>query len=344
MARSALNQHTSSFHLAEAFRLFGISTALLSSFFNRQTRACVLLVVFSVFIQTNLVGCILPLLTPASTILEKPFPDESKTLIKVGVNTKGEVENILGTPDATRRNGSIYIYAKPYIYMKFYLFAYLNHGSARDFQTHHLLIIQFDRNGIVKDFDHISGNDCETQNGIYVADTGLRSRVTKYYGTVAAPIYAPVSQMLVLYSPSDIETSAKQFLIPAGKSAIYAYCEPNYFSWFIPENGIAKVSVSLDTIKLGDFGAKGFFYWIVDPGSHSMIVTPIYPETIGRHGDALTIECIEGQISFVELTWDFKGFLGKEQHYRINIVSDSDKGRQEILKRRNVLDCLTPID
>jgi hypothetical protein len=95
--------------------------------------------------------------------------------------------------------------------------------------------------------------------------------------------------MLVLYSPSDIEASAKQFLIPAWKSAIYAYCEPNYFSWFIPENGIAKVSVSIDTIKLGDFGAKGFFYWIVDPGSHSMIVTPIYPETIGRHGDALTI-------------------------------------------------------
>jgi hypothetical protein len=206
------------------------------------------------------------------------------------------------------------------------------------------LIVQFDSNGIVKTFDHITGNDSKTQTGIYVADTGIRSKVTKHWGTVYTPTGGSISQMIVLYAPSDIETKAKQFLVPAGKSAIYAYCHIDYLDWFRPENAITKVSVSLDNTSLGDFGAKGFFYWIVDPGSHSITVTPIYPTPQRDHSDAINLECIEGQVSFVELTWELKGFFLIEQQAHLNIISYSDKGRQEILERRMILDLLTPID
>ncbi len=291
----------------------------------------------------------MPLLIPSTTVFDKPFKDETKDSIRVGITTKEDVTNVLGSPNATRQNESIYVYAKPYIYMKFLILGDPIKGFTRvsDFQTDHLLIVQFDRNGIVKAMDHIVGNGSETQNGIYVADTGLRENIKVYYGYAKEPpTYSSVEHMLVLYSPNDIEANAKQFLVPSGKSAIYAYCEPDYLRLFKPESSTLKAIVSLDNRVLGDFGTDGFFYWIVDPGSHSIEVRFNYPLPQKPYPDALTIECLEGQISFVELTWETKWriALRPEHHAHLNLISDSNKGHQEILKRRMILDVLTPID
>ena len=141
---------------------------------------------FITFIYVNLVGCMLPVITPNS-ISEKPFKEEAKASLIVGTTTREEVENAFGTPNATRRQSSIYVYARPKTYMKLLSFG-STHGFIHDFDSRHLLIVQFDRNGIVKNFDHVVGNDSETLTGIYVADTGLRSKQTNYYGTFFPPI------------------------------------------------------------------------------------------------------------------------------------------------------------
>jgi hypothetical protein len=140
MAMSTLHQHIFSFIIAKASRQFGICKVLPLFFLNQRIRFCVFLIIISAFIQANLVGCLI-LPTPAPTVLERPFKDETKALIKVGVTTKEEVEKIFGYPTATRQNDSIYIYAKPYIYMNLsllFFYPVMDHGSTRDFQTHHL--------------------------------------------------------------------------------------------------------------------------------------------------------------------------------------------------------------
>ena len=69
--------------------------------------------VFLVGVSFNLIGCV-PL--PSTRAFEKrPFEGEQTSSIIVGVTTKGEVEHILGTPDAARRDGSVYIYEKSYL-------------------------------------------------------------------------------------------------------------------------------------------------------------------------------------------------------------------------------------
>lgn len=338
MARSRLNQLTSLFIFAKLFRL-GINKGLPLILFNRKVQT-ILLTTFLVFIQFNIVGCMLPLLTPAPSVFEKPFKEETKASIKVGVTTKEEVSNMLGSPDAIRGNGSIYIYAKPYIYMKFFLFAGLSHGSGRDFQNSHLLIVQFDKDGVVKNFDHIAGDHGKTQNGIYVADAGLRASVSKFYGTVYTPAYAPISQMLVLYSPVDIEQRAKEFWIPDGKSAIYVYREPSYFDWLLPENAIVKVSLRLNGTHLGDFGPEGFFCLIVDPGPHTLMTQPIFPDTSKYRSDILSLEISIGEIVFIEQSWEWK--LWENVGYaHLGRVADTDEAHREIEKRRMIIDCLT---
>jgi hypothetical protein len=288
----------------------------------------------------TLVGCIM--LTPAPTIFDRPFKEETEASIKVGITTKQQIESILGTPDAIRQNGLIYIYAKPYTYMNFLFFQNPISGFGRisDFQTDHLLIVQFDRNGIVKDIDHIIGSGSKTQNGIYVADTGLRAKIKIVYGTAYKPTYAPVNEMLVLYSPVDIEQRAKEFWVPGGKSAIYVYREPSYFDWFLPENAIVKVSLRLDGTHLGDFGPEGFFYLIVDPGPHTLMTQPIFPDPAKYRYDIFSIQLSMGEIAFVEQTWEWK--LWENIGYaHLGKVADTDEAHREIAKRRMIIDCLT---
>jgi hypothetical protein len=295
---------------------------------------------FITFIYVNLGGCMLPVITPDS-ISKKPFEEEVKASLRVGTTTREEVENAFGTPNATRRQSSIYVYSRPKTFMKLLSFD-LARGFIHDFDSRHLLIVQFDRNGIVKNFDHVVGNDSETLTGIYVADTGLRSKQTNYYGTFYPPSSAPVSEMLVFYAPVEVDANVKKFMVPQGKSAIFLYCEHDYLEWLKPENAIIKVSARIDGIDLGDFGPKGFFYLELDPGDHFLAVRPIYPNPQWIRYDAITASCIEGQITFVELTWEMKGFIATEHVAHLNIITDPSRGRNEILKRRMILDSLTP--
>lgn len=327
------------------FPLFGHSKILTPLLNRRAQNRRIFICIIIYFITLSLCGCFLPL--PAPTILDKPFKDEIKSSIILGTTTKKEVINILGSPDATRQNDTIYIYAKPYVYMKFLVLLNLNYGSLRDFQRHRLLIIQFDKNDVVKCMDQITGNDEETVNKIYVADTGLRAKVLELYGTGFTPVQAPVNLMLVLYSPNSADTLAKNFSVPPGKSAIYLYRETSYLdylNWCLPENAILKVSIRLDGTDLGDFGAEGFFYWIVDPGPHSLTVVPIYPTPRKYRPDNCTIELGESETAFVELSWEHKGFLKDELHAHFNRVTNFDEAQREIFKRRMILDCLTTVE
>lgn len=307
---------------------------------------CVLFLILLIVISFNLVGCVILPLPSIKALEEKPFLAEQTSAIVVGITTKAEVENLLGAPDATRRDSTIYIFAEPHIY-GYLLFVdlYWSDAAIKRLEKHHLLIVQFDKNGIVKDVDHTVGNGTCTQNGIYVADTGLRPKVYLYLYSYPKPEDISVQQMLVLYSNRITEQNAKSFIVPHGKSVIYVYREkfPKILPFILLNQ---KVTVNLDCIELGDFGEEGFFYWIADPGHHSITVTPLWPEPENRwlrHASAsIEIECKEGQIYFVEQTWESKQRY--EFDVRLNMLSDPIKGRHEVMKRRLILDCLEQID
>ena len=310
-------------------------------FFNLNWRIMkyVLYLVFLIVIPFNLFGClILPL--PSTKILEeKPFQDEQVSSIIVGITSKEEVENLLGAPDATRRNNAVYIFAKPYIYGYLAIFLF-EAGSVRTIEKHHLLIVQFDKNDVVKNVDHIVGNGNCTQNGICVADAGLRPK--EYFDYLNTN--TTIQQMLVLYSDNITELNAKKFFAPRGKSVIYVYREKLHcYSPYRHQ----KVSVNLDGIELGDFGEEGFFHWIVIPGNHSITVTPLWPLPEGRwfpHA-SIKIDLKEGQIYFIEQTLKSKWrFLMQYNYIHLDIVSDPIKGREEVMKRRMILDCIEQID
>lgn len=309
---------------------------------NWQARDYLLCLILLTIILFNLVGCVVIPIPSTKALEEKPFHGE-QTAIVIGVTTKEEVENLLDAPDAKRRSGSIYIYAKPYIYGYLYALSSQNENLTR-LEKHHLLILQFDKNGIVKDVDLIVGKGGWTKNGIFVADTGLRPK--EYLSSYPKP-ETSIEQMLVLYSNSFTELNAAQrFIAPYGKAVIYLYREE--LSFLFPEFKNEKVSVSLDCIALGDFGEEGFFYWTVDPGNHSITVTPLWPGQEGQagqwHSASISIECKEGQIYFIEQTWEREGLFKQQFKVHLTIVSDQSTGRQEVLKRKMVLDCLSQGD
>lgn len=141
-----------------------------------------------------------------------------------------------------------------------------------------------------------------------------------------------------MFADLNADSKAKQFEVPDGKSAIYVYY--NYTSvakWLVEEKYRIWVSLMLDDIGLGDFGWDGYFYWIVDPGQHSIAVTSSWHDD----PDRIVIECLKGQILFVEKSWESKGFFAQSRKARLRIISDIHEGQKEILKRRMILDKLT---
>lgn len=60
------------------------------------------------------------------------------------------------------------------------------------------------------------------------------------------------------------DREAKQFQVPADKSAIYVYRNETF-------GAAVKMPVSLDGRSMGSSAADTYFHWIVEPGPHTII-------------------------------------------------------------------------
>jgi hypothetical protein len=275
------------------------------------------------------------------TVPEKnPFPADLNTSIKVGVTTKEELRNILGEPDSTRQNNSVYIYANSQkIGWIIPLIPTYMGPDALDYNRNHLLIIQFTNDGIVKEINHIVGTGSQRKDGIYVADPGLRPKGHSLFGIDS--VHPPFDRLLILYAPRDMDERAKKYLVPPNKSAIYVF-KQHYHLLLMQAQATITDYVSLDHVQLGDFGDEGYYYWVVDPGVHYISVDARPPNQSVPAAE-LSIELKEGRAYFLEQTWEHTGFLGIGFRGKLTEV-DKDRGEKEIGKRRLILDRFNPFE
>jgi outer membrane protein assembly factor BamE (lipoprotein component of BamABCDE complex) len=254
---------------------------------------------------------------------EPRFTDESVSQISPGTSTKAEVKAILGQPDSIRKNDSIYIYSdRRKIGIAAIALPLPVGGISYAYKIDHI-IIQFNNSGIVQEVDHIYFPGRKkwrtTKNGIFVA-------------TDATP-----NEEVILYAQSCLDRKAKQFLVPAGKSAIYFYWRKRAF--FLGEVTHERGHLYLDNTSLSDTTKHGYFYLIVDPGMHQLKVSGSRAEPYLQTG-TLSINCKEGQIYFVEQTWKLERIFPKGIWSGQMRTLDKDEGQSAIKKRRLILDCL----
>jgi hypothetical protein len=302
-----------------------------------KQRACYLICLTLVaLLQINLVGCVI---VPIPTTPEKaPFGDDLISSIKTGITTKETVKDVLGEPNATRQNDSVYVYANAQKIGR--IIAAIPFGTgfygAPDWNKDHLLIIQFTNGGIVKEVNHIVGTGSQTKDGIYVADTGLRGKGHKLFEE--DPAHPPFDRLLLLYAPRNLDERAKEFLVPPKKSVIYLF--RRHWRFFNPREQTISGYVCLDNTVLGDCGGlsaghEGYYYWVVDPGVHILEGTPINPPRQYVDARHLSIDCQEGRAYFVEQTWE---------EDKVFTELDKDRGQKEIRKRRLILDRFNPFE
>jgi outer membrane protein assembly factor BamE (lipoprotein component of BamABCDE complex) len=276
-----------------------------------------LLSVIALF-QISLLGCAFCFI-PAKQ-KEPRFVDESVSQISPGTTTKDEVKGILGQPDSIRKNDSIYIYSDSRKVGWLWVVVYPGVGGASDIYKMDHIIIQFTNSGIVQEVDHLYFPRRKkwrtTKNGIFLA------------------LADPLSKEVVLYAQPPLDEKAKQFHVPAGKSAIYFYC---------PRGDQFRGYVSLDGIALSQLTKHGYFFWVVDPGKHQIEITP---HSSQRFLPAVhfSINCEEGQIHFVEQTWKAERIFPTARWCGQMRIVDKEEGQSEIKKRRLILDCFCPFE
>ena len=283
---------------------------------------------FSVIVlfQIGLLGCFCFIPTKQK---EPHFVDESVSQISPGTTTKAEVKGILGKPDAIRKNDFIYIYSDPRKIGNVLVLGPGGTGGLRDVQRNHLIIIQFSNSGIVQELDHVYGRRTRTtKNGIFVAFAN------------------PYNKEVVLYAQPPLDEQAKQFLWPAGKSAIYFYHQKSGTSRFLADKALIG-HVYLDNISLSDMTEHGYFYWVVEPGNHQIVISgySYSPEDhVPAQTGSLSINCEEGQTYFVEQTWKTERIFPSSIWSGQMRIVDKDEGQSEIKKRRLILDCFCPFE
>jgi len=271
--------------------------------------------------QIGLLGCFCFIPTKQK---EPRFVDESVSQIIPGTTTKAEVKAILGQPDAIRKNDSIYIYSDPRKIGIAMVVLYYNVGGISDVYKNHHIIIQFNNSGIVQELDHVYGRRTRTtKNGIFVASA------------------TPPNKEVILYAQSCLDEKAKQFFVPAGKSAIYFYWRKR--SFFLGEVIHETGHVYLDNSSLSDITKHGYFYLVVDPGMHQLEISA-NPAIPYLQTGTLSINCNEGQIYFVEQTWKTEKIFPTSIWSGQMRIVDKDEGQSAIKKRRLILDCFCPLE
>jgi hypothetical protein len=153
----------------------------------------------------------------------------------------------------------------------------------------------------------------------------------------------PYNKEVVLYAQSCLDEKAKQFHVPAGKSAIYFYWLKGSTHPQAASVDELRGHVSLDGIALSQLTKHGYFFWAVDPGKHQIEITP---HSSQRFLPAVhfSINCEEGQIHFVEQTWKAERIFPTARWSGQMRIVDKDEGQSEIKKRRLVLDCFCPFE
>jgi hypothetical protein len=237
-------------------------------------------------------GCII---VPIPAPEEPPFDRDNLKPIKIGISTKDDVESLRSYfLSGIRRNGKIYIYAKSQrlFYAEGWFFPGRN--ELVTVSRIHLLIIQFAVDDVVAAVDICREGD-KIANGLFVADDGrssfktprdftTRGIISSLHTTDTYTDYWDRNCILYDYSTDE---KAKLFQAPANKSAIY---------YFKKKRGRKGDIVLLDLEPTSDCDERGYLYWVVDPGIHTINGFSIDYEP----GKIYFIEFDEKKLSFVE--------------------------------------------
>lgn len=114
-------------------------------------------ILFAIFLSAILIGCIIPI----PRMPDPPPFSNSEPLIQPGRTTVDEVTKILGTPNAALKCNSVYVYTSLQNVATLFGIGNQNLGF-EDFARKHIVIVEFDKNGIVKYFDHLTGTGSVT--------------------------------------------------------------------------------------------------------------------------------------------------------------------------------------
>lgn len=242
----------------------------------------------------------------------EPYKDVNLDSIDLGKSTRADIVKLLGEPDITRRDDSIWIYGQDRDVG--FLILLLKPGYAgfmRDFQ---FLVFEFNQD-YVKSFDLVEeGLGCST-SGICLAagwgPTGRRPDLDEW---------VLVNDLTVVVSGGEDDKTAKKFHGIPDKCAFYIYQKYR--------GGRAAVG-SIRNVLMAE---KAYLYVVLTPGIH--------PVTAMQRNDwskeifvSEELECESGDVLFVKIaekSWSW----GRQP--MITVV-DSNVGREAILKRNLIL-------
>ena len=263
-------------------------------------------------------GCIYPI----QLADEKPFKDERLAFLEIGTTTKEEVaasmsnftiyydygEIVENLTPWKFRGGDWWLYTRDREMLQFEVWP-LGAGSeipVGDGTDHRFLLIKFDENGVVFDYEVSSMLDDGCNN------SGVCKNFYDY----------------MLLAPRDQDDLAKTFQLPDDGCGVYMYVEKR-------TKILYPIRVAFDdrpATRIIDH--DGYLYWVADHSQHRIKVTnvgSIEVTTVGNPLIGSDIDCEQSRVAIVEYSNRDRG-----SDMRLDHVEES-KGRREIIKRRLIV-------
>jgi len=240
---------------------------------------------------------------------DEPFAEKRLAFIEVGKSTKEDIATAMPPLPIEFLGGDLWLYVKTRREAEWFLIVFSPSGGGTGElgggTDYRYLVIRFDENGVVADYETSQSEKPEGCNRSGVCVSG---------------------STYMLVAPEEQDRVANQFGNPADRCGVYVYGESR-----------TAIHIKLDGHQVGAlFGEQGFIVEQPYRGAHELIVSG--PNVKGY--TPIEFSCKAGSLVFFQITAERPGFF--VGHFKIEVTQrDLEKGRQAINKRDLMLNADT---
>lgn len=265
-------------------------------------------------VVTLLVGAVLQacVLVPFPVVPENDeFESSNISWIEPGKSTRQNVIERLGDATVVRNDGDLAIYGQARTVAGWFFGGFWGSGGTMPIETKSLLLIGYDRNGIVSQTEVLHGKNSCAESGLCVeAEFELEEtgRLMEHESNLVNAV--------VYDAPSQI-TRAQQIPLSNGVCGVYVYSSgaDEFLHVEAAELGLTSVTI------------RGYLYWEREPGTVSL--------QSWRRGSksSLALECPTDERRFVSLYVDGRASWNGPKI----TIEPEETGQARILARKRIL-------
>ena len=281
----------------------------------------------------NITGCIA---IPHPTVVEElPFKNEELSFIEIGVTSRDDVRQKLGTEEVIRANGRYAIYGEPRTVAGMLVgtgYGYTGAGSVLPITTKHLLVIRYNNKGLVVDYEVLREGEKCIENGLCIEP---------FYESLSSSSLWFDSDLVfddaILYANSESDKQSKQFIVSPDNCGFYLFVSGDKGHHHVISNDMAPNIINEKGYLYREANPGTIKYWVNrvnSPTSMSIYSNADEIKEVSEISEIKALPCGPGDLFFLKVTYRDKMF--RDDELLISVVSE-EEGKQEVLRRRLII-------